>query len=114
IRVMTSKVDLTEPTFHLSDAKRTLLEKYGRGEVRQTGTAFQWNQGSLCRAAGVLRIQPKGSKPPLFLVRGGPLLLHLARRVASDQPLLGLHLLPTDATQLRAQIRFEDIASALV
>jgi thioesterase domain-containing protein len=111
---MTRKVDFTESTSGLSDAKRTLLEKYARAEVPQTGAAFQWNPGGSCRASGVLRIQPKGSKPPLFLIRGGPLFLPLARRLGSDQPMLGLHLLSTDATHLRAQVRFEDIASALV
>lgn len=105
---------MTEPTPSLSDVKRTLLEKYARAEVPQTGAAFQWNPGDPRRASGVLRIQPKGSKPPLFLVRGGPLFLPLARRLSSDQPLLGLHLLPGDASHLLAQVRFEDIASALV
>jgi thioesterase domain-containing protein len=105
---------LIEPDTLLSDAKRKLLEKYARTEVPQTEAAFQWNPGGPSRASGVLRIQPKGSKPPLFLVRGGPLFLPLARRLGSEQPLLGLHLLPTDATHLRAQVRFEDIASALV
>jgi amino acid adenylation domain-containing protein len=64
--------------------------------------------------SGVFPIQPNGSQPPLFLVRGGPLFLPLARRLGSDQPLLGLHLPPTDATHLPARVRFEDIAGALV
>ena len=105
---------MIEQATFLSDAKLKLLEKYARAEVPQTGAAFQWNPGDPCRTSGVLRIQPKGSKPPLFLVRGGPLFLPLARRLGSDQPLLGLHLLPNDANHLRARIRFEDIASVLV
>jgi aspartate racemase len=62
----------------------------------------------------VVPIQPHGSKPPLFWVRGGPLFLPLASRLGLDQPLLGLHLPASDASRLPVPYKFEDIAGALV
>ena len=59
-------------------------------------------------------VQPHGSKPPLFWVRGGSFLLPLTRRLGLDQPVLGLHLPASDATQLPVPYKFEDIAGALV
>jgi len=62
----------------------------------------------------VVPIQPRGSRPPLFLVRGGPLFLPLANRLGLDQPLLGLDLPASDASQLPVPYKLEDIAAVLV
>jgi amino acid adenylation domain-containing protein len=62
----------------------------------------------------IVPIQPQGSKPPLFWVRGGPLFLPLAHRLGGDRPLLGLHLPTDDASQLQVPYNLEDIAGALV
>jgi thioesterase domain-containing protein/acyl carrier protein len=62
----------------------------------------------------IVPIQPHGSKPALFWVRGGPLFLSLANRLGPDQPFLGLHLPVADAARLPVPYKFEDVASALV
>jgi amino acid adenylation domain-containing protein len=62
----------------------------------------------------IVPIQPLGSKPPLFWVRGGPLFLPLAHRLGTDRPLLGLHLPAAEAAQLQVPYNLEDIAGALV
>jgi len=62
----------------------------------------------------VAPIQPRGSKPPLFWVRGGPLFRPLANRLGLDQPLLGLHLPASDARALQVPYQLEEIAAALV
>jgi len=62
----------------------------------------------------IVPIQPLGSKPPLFWVRGGPLFLPLANRLGVDRPLLGLHLPAAEASQLQVPYKLEDIAAALV
>ena len=69
--------------------------------------------GEALHHPAVVPIQPRGSKPPLFWVRGGPLFLPLANRLA-DQPLLGLHLPSSDVSRLPIPYRLEDIATALV
>jgi amino acid adenylation domain-containing protein len=62
----------------------------------------------------IVPIQPHGTKPALFWVRGGPLFLSLANRLGPDQPFLGLHLPTSDAARLPVPYKFEDIASAMV
>jgi amino acid adenylation domain-containing protein len=62
----------------------------------------------------IVPIQPLGSKPPLFWVRGGPLFLPLAHRLGRDRPLLGLHLPAAEAAQLQVPYKLEDIAGAFV
>jgi len=62
----------------------------------------------------VVPIQPEGSKPPLFWVRGGPLFLPLAHRLGTDRPLLGLHLPASEAARLQVPYKLEDIAGALL
>ena len=66
------------------------------------------------RARAIVPIQPCGSRPPLFWVRGGPRLRLLADKLGSDQPLLGLDLPFSDAAKLQAPYRLEDIAAFLL
>lgn len=81
--------------------------------IRQLAATLE-GQDNFAHRAAVVPIQPRGSKPPLFWVRGGPLFLPLADRLGPDQPLLGLHLPAPDASQLHVPYRLEDIAAALV
>jgi surfactin family lipopeptide synthetase A len=81
--------------------------------VRQLATLLS-RQAQFENQTAIVPIQPHGSKPPLFWVRGGPLFLPLASRLGPDQPLLGLHLPASDASRLPVPYRFEDIAGALV
>jgi amino acid adenylation domain-containing protein len=62
----------------------------------------------------IVPIQPLGSKPPLFWVRGGPFFRALANRLGPDQPFLGLHLPTEDASRLPVPYQLEDISAALV
>jgi amino acid adenylation domain-containing protein len=62
----------------------------------------------------IVPIQPLGTKPPLFWVRGGPLFLPLAHRLGIDRPLLGLHLPTDEASELDVPYKLEDIAGAFV
>jgi thioesterase domain-containing protein len=64
--------------------------------------------------SGIIPIQPHGSKPPLFWVRGATLFLALARRLGLDQPSFGLHLPEAEASQLSRRCTLEEIAGAFV
>jgi surfactin family lipopeptide synthetase A len=66
------------------------------------------------RSRAIIPIQPKGSRPPLFWIRGGPRFRLLAQKLGPDQPFLGLDLPFWDATRLTAPYRVEDIAAYLV
>jgi amino acid adenylation domain-containing protein len=81
--------------------------------IRRLATLLD-GQGEVPRNPALVPIQPHGSKPPLFWVRGGPLFLPLANRLGIDQPLLGLHLPASDANRLALPYQLEDIAAALV
>lgn len=66
------------------------------------------------RSRAIIPIQAKGSRVPLFWIRGGPRFRLLAQRLGPDQPFLGLDLPFWEATKLRAPYRLEDIAAYLV
>jgi aspartate racemase len=66
------------------------------------------------RSRAIVPIQPKGSRPPIFWIRGGPRFRLLAQKLGPDQPFLGLDLPFWDATRLTAPYRLEDIAAYLV
>jgi len=63
---------------------------------------------------GVIPLQPNGSLPPFFWVRGGPLFLPLSRRLGPERPSFGLQLSNSLVNQLPAAYKFEDIASSLI
>ena len=81
--------------------------------IRQLAAMLEGQSASLHHPA-VVPIQPLGSEPPLFWVRGGPLFLPLAHRLGTDRPLLGLHLPVSEAAGLEVPYKLEDIAGALV
>lgn len=72
------------------------------------------NEKTSSNNPAIVPIQPRGSKPPLFWVRGGPLFVPLARSLGLNQPLLGLDLPLSEASQLSVTCNLEDIAAALV
>jgi len=93
--------------------KLSLANVFQAPTVRQLAALLQGKTQAKHHPA-IVPIQPYGSRPPLFWVRGGPLFLSLANRLGPDQPFLGLHLPVADATRLPVPYRLEDIASALV
>ena len=70
--------------------------------------------GQSLRDRAIVPIQPKGSKPPLFCIRGGPRFRLMAQQLGPDQPLLGLDLPFTEGAKLPVPYRMEDIAALLV
>jgi amino acid adenylation domain-containing protein len=66
------------------------------------------------KRAGVVPIQPAGSKPPFVCIGAGPIFRPLALRLGSDQPFLGLTTVKSDMRDLPAPFRLEDIAASLV
>lgn len=91
----------------------SLADVFQLPTVRQLSAVLERRQEPV-RHPAVVPVQPLGSKPALFWVRGGSFLLPLARRLGNDQPLLGLHLPAVDARQLAAPYTLEDIASAMI
>jgi amino acid adenylation domain-containing protein len=72
------------------------------------GKTFQW-------PSAIIPVQPRGSKPPFFCFgyAAGPVFLPLARRLGSDQPLLGVDPLLLDMSQLPTPCKMEDVAACL-
>jgi thioesterase domain-containing protein len=64
--------------------------------------------------AGVIPIQPDGSKPPFFCIGAGPLYRPLALRLGHDQPFLSLGTVKADIKALPEPFRLEDIAACLI
>ena len=64
--------------------------------------------------AGVIPIQPDGSKPPFFCIGAGPLYRPLALRLGHDQPFLSVGAVKADIKALPEPFRLEDIAACLV
>ena len=91
----------------------SLADVFQSPTVRQLAAILD-RRSEPVRHPAVVPVQPLGSKPPLFWVRGGSFLLPLAKRLGNDQPLLGLHLPAADACQLPAPYTLEDIAAGLV
>jgi aspartate racemase len=71
---------------------------------------------ALLRHSAVVPIQPAGSKPPFFCFgfNTGPLFLPLARRLGSDQPLLGVDPMMLQDSELTSPLSMESIAASLV
>ncbi|MGA8492969.1 MAG: amino acid adenylation domain-containing protein [Terriglobales bacterium] len=93
--------------------KLSLANVFEAPTIRQLAAMLAGQTESMHHPA-LVPIQPLGSKPPLYWVRGGSLFLPLAKRLGTDQPLLALHLPVSDARRLPVPYRFEDIAAALV
>jgi surfactin family lipopeptide synthetase A len=70
--------------------------------------------GQSLRDRAIVPIQPKGIRPPLFFIRGGPRFRLIAQELGPEQPLLGLDLPFTDGAKLPVPYRMEDIAALLV
>jgi aspartate racemase len=70
--------------------------------------------GQSLRDRAIVPIQPGGSKPPLFWIRGGPRFRLLAQKLGLDQPFFGLDLPYSDGSKLPVPYRLEDVAALLV
>jgi surfactin family lipopeptide synthetase A len=70
--------------------------------------------GQSLRDRAIVPIQPKGSRPALFWIRGGPRFRLLAKHLGPEQPFLGLDLPYTDGAKLPVPYRMEDIAELLI
>src|SRR5580692_11011500 len=95
------------------EKRLSLAHVFHAPTIRQLARLLD-GQSEVLHNPAVVPIQPRGSKPPLFWVRGGPLFLPLANRLGFDQPLLGLHLPAADAGLLSTPYQLEDIASSLI
>ncbi|MGA8763862.1 MAG: amino acid adenylation domain-containing protein [Candidatus Sulfotelmatobacter sp.] len=76
--------------------------------------ASLYTSGQSRRDRAVVPIQPKGSLPPLFWVRGGPRFRLLAQKLGLKRPFLGVDLPYADGIQLAVPYRLEDIATYLI
>jgi thioesterase domain-containing protein len=63
---------------------------------------------------GIIPLQPRGSRPPLYWVDAGPMFLLAADRLGPDQPVLGLHVPASDAVRFRVPYKIEEGAAELV
>jgi thioesterase domain-containing protein/acyl carrier protein len=70
--------------------------------------------GQSLRDRAVVPVQPHGSLPPLFWVRGGPRFRQLAQKLGLRRPFLGLDLPYSDGLGLPYPYRLEDVASYLI
>jgi len=101
-------------TIERTTGERLSLADVFRAPTIENMAALLHQQEQAQEFSGIIPIQPHGSKPPLFWVRGAALFLSLARRLGSDQPSFGLHLPAAEATQLSRHCKLEEIASAFV
>jgi thioesterase domain-containing protein len=62
----------------------------------------------------IVNMQPRGSRPPLFWVDGGPMFLLVANRLGPDQPVLGLRVPASERVRFRIPGKIEAGAAELV
>jgi amino acid adenylation domain-containing protein len=103
----------------LARIQQTFGRKLGLRDVFEAPTIAEMaelirQEGKSSDMQGVLPLQPNGSLPPFFWVRGGPLFLPLSRRFGPERPSFGLQLSNSLVNQLPATYKFEDIASGLI
>jgi len=75
--------------------------------MAQTLEGAEWPRQDI----GLIKVQPDGSRPPLFMVGGDHWFRPLSKRLHPDQPLLGLSLQMYEGRE--APTSFEEIASDL-
>jgi surfactin family lipopeptide synthetase A len=81
--------------------------------LAQMAEALRVSRRSL-RDRAVIPIQPIGTQPPLFWIRGGPRFRLLAQKLGSKRPFLGVDLPYADGVKLPVPHRLEDIAAYLL
>jgi len=94
------------------EKRLSLANVFQAPTIRQL--AEMLSNGVTTHHPAIVPVQALGSRPVLYWVRGGSFLLPLARRLGVNQPILGLHLPPADASKLPIPYKFEDISAALV
>ena len=92
----------------------SLADVFRAPTVRELAARLEVQGSLIVHNPAIVPIQPRGSRPAVFWVRGGSFVLPLTKRLGQDQPVLGLHLPVADAAKLPAPYKFEDIAGALV
>ena len=95
------------------EKRLSLADIFQAPTIRQLASMLEGRSVRVQHPA-IVPIQPNGSEPPLFWVRGGPLFRPLANRLGGHQPVLGIHLPAPDASRLSVPYKFEEIAEALV
>ncbi|MGC1222608.1 MAG: amino acid adenylation domain-containing protein [Candidatus Sulfotelmatobacter sp.] len=103
----------------LARIQQTFGRKLGLRDVFEAPTIAEMaelirREGKSSDMQGILPLQPNGSLPPFFWVRGGPLFLPLSRRLGPERPSFGLQLSSSLVSKLPATYKFEDIASSLI
>jgi amino acid adenylation domain-containing protein len=103
----------------LARIQQTFGRKLGLRDVFEAPTIAEMaelirREGKSSDMEGILPLQPNGSLPAFFWVRGGPLFLPLSRRLGPQRPSFGLQLSSSLVAQLPATYKFEDIASGLI
>ena len=103
----------------LARIQKTFSKKLGLRDVFEAPTIAGMaglirSGGTSTEMEGILPLQPNGSRPPFFWLRGGPLFLPLSRRLGPERPSFGLQLPSSVVAQLPATYKFEDIASGLI
>ncbi len=103
----------------LARIQQTFGRKLGLRDVFEAPTIAEMaelirREGKSSDMQGVIPLQPNGSLPPFFWVRGGPLFLPLSRRLGPERPSFGLQLSSSLVAKLPATYKFEDIAAGLI
>ncbi|HLK33364.1 MAG TPA: amino acid adenylation domain-containing protein [Terriglobales bacterium] len=91
----------------------TLSEVFQAPTVRQMSLLLA-SRKTATEFTGIIPIQPQGSNPPLFWIRGGALFLPMARRLGPNQLSFALHLSASEASRLGRRCTLEEIAGAFI
>ena len=79
--------------------------------VRQLATVLAGSDGKAA-VPGIINIQPKGWKTPIFCLHGVPSMALLAHELGEEQPFYAVHL--PEGTELKPPYRVEDLAAVHV
>jgi amino acid adenylation domain-containing protein len=96
-----------ERTFGQSLSMATVFQKPTIAQL----AALLRDEKAMSQPCRVFPIQPEGTRPPLICLGAGPYFLPLARRLGSDQPLLGVDLTQLETDRLPVPVRLEDIGA---
>jgi surfactin family lipopeptide synthetase A len=123
ISVTASFLDLGGNSLLVAKLLLRVEQKFGKrlslSDIFQSPTirqlAILLGEGEPCRGhPAVVPLQPRGSRPPLYWVDGGPVFLPMASRLDADQPVLGLRVPASEVSRFRIPYRIEEGATELV
>lgn len=72
------------------------------------------NEKALLQPCRVFPIKAQGTQPPFICLGAGPYFVPLARRLGSDQPVMGVDLTQLDTDKLPAPLQLQDLAACVV